>query len=164
MAGLLTGAMSAMRLVAFGFFTLFGVVWTAISVYVLARSRRSESWSRAVGTVVSTEVKRVHSGNPSTGTGSLTYEPSIQYEYSVGGSKYANATYAMAPLPWTADPAPADAIVKQHPVGGQVTVFYDPSNPGDSALVAGTSRGNWYFLLMGAVFVAAGLLGLFGRW
>ena len=49
-------------------------------------------------------------------------------------------------------------------MGAQVTVFYDPSNPGDSALIAGTSGGNWYFLLLGAVFVAAGVSGLFGLW
>src|SRR6266566_1778923 len=65
---------------------------------------------------------------------------------------------------WTADPAPAQAILKGYPVGGQVPVFYDPSNPKNSALVPGGSRGNWYFLLLGLVFMAAGALGLLRRW
>src|SRR5436189_573685 len=51
-----------------------------------------------------------------------------------------------------------------YPVGGQVPVFYDPSNPRDSALVPGGSSGNWYFLLLGGTFVAAGMIGLLRHW
>ena len=82
----------------------------------------------------------------------------------MGASKYENAAYAVAALPWTADPAPAEAIVRKYSVGGQVPVFYDPSNPRDSALVPGGSSGNWYFLLLGGTFVAAGMMGLLRHW
>jgi len=49
------------RLLAIPFFVflmLFSTVWTALSVFVMVRSRRSKSWPRAIGTVVSAEVKR----------------------------------------------------------------------------------------------------------
>ena len=153
------------KMLAFGFIGLFGIVWTAISLYLVNRSRRSQSWPEAVGTVVSAEVRKIDTGAASTRVGySLTYEPYIKYQYCVGASKFENDTYALAALPWTADPAPAQAILKGYPVGGQVPVFYDPSNPKNSALVPGGSRGNWYFLLIGLVFMAAGALGLLRRW
>ena len=143
MAGLAALA-GYVKVLMFGFLILFGAVWTAISLYVLNRSRRSESWSQTAGTVRFAEVRRVETGDAATRTGfSITYQPYIKYEYSVGASKYENATYAVAALPWTADPAPAKAIVRKYPVGGQVPVFYDPSNPRDSALVPGGSSGNW---------------------
>src|SRR2546425_6540388 len=130
------------KMLAFGFIGLFGIVWTAISLYLVNRSRRSQSWPEAVGTVVSAEVRKIVSGEASTHVGfSVTYQPYIKYRYGVGAGKYENDAYALAALPWTADPAPAQAILKGYPVGGQVPVFYDPSNPKNSALVPGVREG-----------------------
>jgi len=156
--GALVTLVGYFKMLAFGFIGLFGIVWTAISLYLVDRSRRSQSWPEAVGTVVSAEVRKVVSGEAST------YEPYIKYRYCVGADNCENDAYALAALPWTADPAPAQAILKGYLVGGQVPVFYDPSNPKNSVLVPGGSRGNWYFLLLGFVFIAAGALGLLRRW
>ena len=153
------------KILAFLFMILFGAVWTAISVFLIVRSRRSESWPQAAGTVEFAEVRRMESGNASTSPGySVTCQPYIKYRYSVGTVSYENATYALAALPWTADPAPAAAILKGYPVGGQVPVFYDPSNPQNSALVRGGSKGNWYFLLLGFTFIGVGVIALLRRW
>src|SRR5262245_11931206 len=95
----------------FLFILLFGTIWTAISSYLPIRSRRRDSWPQTAGTWMFTEVRRVESGSPSTGPGfSITYQPYIKYQYSVGTAKFENATYAVAALPWTADPGPAEAI------------------------------------------------------
>jgi len=57
-----------------------------VSLYVLNRSRRSESWSQTAGTVRFAEVRRVETGDAATRTG-----------FS---------------LPWTADPAFPRAIMR----------------------------------------------------
>ena len=158
----MAGLVKVGEFLGFGFMLVFGVVWTAIAVYIFTRSRKSASWPEAVGKVLFTEVRRVQSGTHSASTGSLTYQPYIKYEYAVGGRRYDNANYSVAARPWTADPAPAAEILTRYPVGGDVPVFYDPSNPGDSALIPGDSGGNSYFLALGAVFLTIGIVGLLG--
>jgi hypothetical protein len=158
----MAGLVKVGEFLGFGFMLLFGVVWTAIAVYIFTRSRKSASWPEAVGKVLFTEVRRVDTVTSSARTGSLTYQPYIKYEYSVGGSRYENAAYSVAARAWTADPAPAADILTRYPVGGDVPVFYDPSNPRDSALIPGDSGGNWYFLALGGVFITVGVVGLLG--
>jgi hypothetical protein len=150
----------------FLFLMMFSIVWTAIAVIVMARSLRSTSWPRAVGTVLAAEARRIVSRTTTSGqpVDSVTYEPYITYAYSVGGRQYEHDTFAAAVASTSREPAAAEAIVGRYPVGHQVTVFYDPARPDDAVLVPVGSRGNWFFLVFGCVLFAASIAGLLGRW
>jgi hypothetical protein len=146
----------------FVFLILFSLVWLAISVFVMRRSLGSRSWPRTVGTVVSAEVKRtVTNGIP---VNSVSYEPYVKYTYSVRGQQYAHDKLTAAVTPGIREPAGAGAIVAKYPIGHQVTVFYNPADPGDAVLVAGGSSGNWYFVLIGCALFAASVIGLISQW
>jgi len=146
----------------FVFLILFSLAWLALSVFVMRRSLGSRSWPRTVGTVVATEVKRTLTGD--IPVNSVSYEPRVKYTYSVRGQQYERDKLTAAVTPGIREPAGAAAIVAKYPVGHQVTVFYNPADPGDAVLVAGGSSGNWYFVLFGCALLVASVLGLISQW
>ena len=150
----------------FIFWIIFGVLWTAIALIVTVRSRWSKSWLQTIGTVVYSEVKSTESRSVSNDmlVDSTAYEPHIKYTYSVGGRECENDKFASAVTPGIRDPAGAEDILRGYPVGSQVAVFYNPLSPEDSVLVPGGSRGNVYFLLIGFVILAVGVIGLISQW
>jgi hypothetical protein len=157
------------RLLTIAFFVfvmLFSIVWTAMSVFVMVRSRRSTSWPKAIGTVVSAEVRRVVSeaGASDGAVNSVTYEPYVKYAYAVAGRAYEHDKFASAAQWAMREPADAEAIVRGYPVGHQVPVFYNPSRPDDAVLVPGGSSGNWYFLLVGCVLFVASVIVILTQW
>ena len=150
----------------FLFLLLFSAVWTAISIFVILRSRRNKSWPSTIGTVMFAEVKTVESRSVTNGTvvDSISYEPYIKYAYSAAGRKCENDKFTAAVSPGIREPAGAEAILKSYPVGSQVDVYYNPLTPDDSVLVPGGSSGNMYFLLVGFVLFAASVIGIVSQW
>ena len=148
----------------FLFLILFSLVWIAISLTVLIRSRRSTSWPKAIGTVVHTEVRRIVSPSLSHDGNSVSYEPYVKYAYAVRDRQYERDRLTSAVVPGIRRSSEAATIVAKYPVGHQVTVFYNPADPGDAVLVAGGSRGNWYFLGFGCALFAAAVAGLISQW
>lgn len=150
----------------FLFLMLFSAVWTAISIFVILRSRRNKSWPSTIGTVMFAEVKMVESRSVTNGmvVDSVSYEPYIKYAYSVAGRKCENDKFTAAVSPGIREPAGAEAILKGYPVGSQVDVYYNPLTPDDSVLVPGGSSGNMYFLLVWFVLFAASVIGIISQW
>ena len=146
----------------FLFLILFSLVWLALALFVMRRSLGSRSWPRTVGTLVSTEVKRTLTND--IPVNSVSYEPCVKYTYSVRGQQNEHDKLTAAVTPGIREPAGAAAIVARYPVGHQVTVFYNPADPGDAVLVAGGSSGNWYFVLIGGALLVASVLGLISQW
>lgn len=131
----------------FLFLMIFSALWTAISLFVILRSRRNKSWPSTIGTVVSAEVRRSESKSVTNGMviDSVSYEPYIKYNYSVGGRECENDKFTAAVLSGIREPAGAEAILTGYPVGSQVAVFYNPLTPEDSVLVPGGSEGEFVF-------------------
>ncbi len=158
--------------IAFLFFTLVGALFTALGVFIVAQSARSKWWPQTIGTITSTEVRKVerkNSGYYSEGTYhsigySVTYDPHVDYEYAVEGTKYRNDKLTLALQPSILESIGAETILKAYPVGGRVKVFYKRSDPSVSTLHSGSSRGNLYFLLFGCAMLSFGLTGLLRGW
>jgi hypothetical protein len=150
----------------FIFWIIFSVLWNTIALIVMIRSRRSRSWLQTIGTVVYTEVRGTESSGLSNDmlVDSTSYEPYIKYAYSVGGRECENDKFTSAVASGIRDPAGAEDILRGYPVGSQVAVFYNPLSPEDSVLVPGESRGNVYFLLIGFLIFAVGVIGLINQW
>ena len=89
-------------------------------------------------------------------------EPKISYRYLLNGQEYVGHNIAAAEIN-TASKEAAEEKIEPFPVGQEVTVYYNPSKPEDSVLQKETSRGPYVaFGLVGVVFFAVGILGLFG--
>lgn len=93
---------------------------------------QSRSWPSTKGVVVSAE--RVFSGN-SVEDGEPTYNVKIEYSYKVDGREYRN--HLVEPLPSLKSAEQAASVVDGYPLGAEVEVFFDPTNPSLSLLVPG---------------------------
>jgi len=125
---------------------VLGFVFLVWGISQLWTSHQSKSWAHAQGVVYQSEWVENHL-NHGEGTAN------IAYRYSVGGQSYEGTNI----LPGTNEYLTPDiqAKLRQYPVGANVTVFYDPADPQDSALEIGvitdlTMFGLATFFILGA--------------
>jgi hypothetical protein len=108
------------------------------SPWLLWEGNRSKEWPHAVGVIHSTKIiERARSSKFGDGSWHI---PIIVYYYQVGAIDYTNSRVVFAsyrPNFGYGNQAEAEAIVNRYPAGKQVTVYYEPSNPGDSVLEPG---------------------------
>jgi hypothetical protein len=116
-------------------------------------------WPTADGEVVETYVEtRSSSSSSSSGSRGTSYAPVVIYRYAANGQTYqnnqiwANGTQSYG---WASS---AQDFIGRYPVGSRMRVLYDPSNPGDSALINdGASWWYWLFVVFGVMIVVFGL-------
>ncbi len=125
-------------------FIVGGICCLILSGYFYIQESATLSWPSTQGIVTESFVKLLHSSR-----GRNSIRPTVVYAYVVNERQYvsSNRGYGIVAGPqyW------AGEIVAKYPVGGVVTVYYDPNNPSDAVLEVG--RG-WAWPLT----AAAGLL------
>lgn len=117
-------------------FVPFGILVGAIasicsSIYRWNLARSVKSWQAAAGVIVRTAVE-VGSGDPGN-----SYFPVVVYEYSYGGRSYRGSQVTLDMTPESfgfARRSNAEEIREGYPAGSAVTVFVNPTNPGQAAL------------------------------
>ena len=109
------------------------LVVVLISVIVLKAVRRkiqaAQDWPATRGLVLTSEVR---DGGPDSG-----WYAKIIYRYEVGGRVYENSRIAVAVEYGDHSFQANERLAARFPVGAQVSVYYDPQNPADSALIKG---------------------------
>jgi hypothetical protein len=92
-------------------------------------NQMAATWPTTQGKVLQSRVE-VHSRGEHT-----SVIPKIVYEYEVGGTKYQSDMVRAADkvVRWT-NSQEAYAMVDRHPADSDVTVYYNPANPAQSAL------------------------------
>ncbi len=98
---------------------------------------------------------KVESERDSDGT---TYRAEIQFEYSVNNQAYTSDTYRFGTMGMS-DSTEANNIVREFPVGANVTVYYDPTDPQRAILKPGVSDSDRFMLLFLTPFNLIGLAG-----
>jgi len=89
--------------------------------------------------------------------GRRSFEAEIQAVYEVDGIVYASRRVSLASGRMrSADDA--QRVLDRYPAGGSVPVYYNPSNPRESLLEPGSSRGEWILPALSALFGTAGML------
>ncbi len=89
----------------------------------------AQSWPSTSGTVLMSSVQSRTSGRSHS-----TY-PVIVYQYVVNGQSYQSQTVKAGEQFLNVRVAgQAQATVARYPIGANVTVYYDPANPANSAL------------------------------
>ena len=110
----------------------------------------------ADGVVIASKVKR-HEGDSDSGP---TYEPLVKYRYTVDGREYASMRYGYGVMSGS-DSKYAREVVKNHPKGKRITVYYDPDDPGEAVLRLEVPALHYFLLLFLQPFLLVGL-GLVG--
>ncbi len=133
-----------------------------------AATRRWSSRPTTTGTVVSAELlSREMRLTPDSVFGQVHHTPVVHYEYAVGGKRY-DSSRVMA-LEWLNPDIgmaragidhvvekDARAVLDRYPVGSQVRVFYNPSDPSDVVLEYGDPNAIYRWSTI-AVFILGAL-------
>jgi len=103
------------------------------------RQVQAEGYPTTLGSITHSEVT-VHHGDDST-----TYGVDVKYDYEVDGRAYEGTRYRYGQ--WKSSDNSAKKIVDSLPVGTEVDVFYNPTDPGDSVLRAGIEGSDLFLTL-----------------
>lgn len=121
-----------------------------------SKARLSKNWLTTPGKIVSSELD-VQTTTDEDGYQTTTYIANIVFEYQVNKTSFKcdciNFDYGMR----TSNRRKQQYIVEQYPAGSQVTVYYDPDEPGQAVL---EKRVNGVFttIMVSAVFILIGVI------
>lgn len=139
---------------------VFVLVWSVFVVgfdsffawTVYRQIRAGQTWQRTIGTITASDLV--------TGVGSkgkTTYRPRISYTFSVGDKSFIGSTVEIGDVAGTGRKH-ADRIVRAYPPGSKRPIYFDPNDPGNSALLVGVQPGTLMMLMVALPFNAV-LLG-----
>jgi hypothetical protein len=136
------------------FFLLFGGIG-AFLLYKAYKARQqsdlSQGWPSVQGQVTGAHVS--HSSSTDTdGNISYSYSPNVSYTYQVGGNTYHNDKLTFGFQQTFNNEARAQTALQRYPVGGNVTVYYNPANPSEAVLER-AAGGFAISLVIGILFV-----------
>ncbi|WP_162806702.1 DUF3592 domain-containing protein [Sphingosinicella terrae] len=142
------------------------LVAAGTGAWYLAESRAAgaaAAWPQVSGTVVETRVDQRRSRHRNTASSASArryrYTPVIIYDYRVEGQSYRGERVWLTDDREWPDSRPARAFLADYPPGREVTVRYDPEEPGEAALIVdGPPVWMLLFPVLGLLFVVAGLL------
>jgi len=148
------------KMLGAAFFTLFWCGLTGVFVGFVAHAMYKSYDARrrftsVGGHVIASKVKTV-----SDSDGDDTYKPLIKYGYAVAGQEYTSTRYAFGAFS-TSNHGGASEIVKAHPPGKEIIVWYDPRDPSQAVLCLETSSMHYFLLLFLQPFILVGLGGIF---
>ena len=88
----------------------------------------ARNWASTIGKIVKSRVEV-------TGADRATVSPHIEFEYEVYGRAYTGSQIKAGDVHWASYTSRAAYdTVDKYPIGAEVTVYYDPENPEQSAL------------------------------
>ena len=125
--------------------------------YEMKRALETLDWPETQGTITSSGVsKEIRRESGAGSRQSITYYPEIRYAYQANGRSYTgtkiNIGGKTGGMEWLAQRA-----VKKYSSGENVMVHYNPHDPAEAVLKAGIAGSSIFMLLMGVVFLAAGV-------
>ncbi|MEO1135272.1 MAG: DUF3592 domain-containing protein [Pseudomonadota bacterium] len=129
----------------FGLFLAVGVGILGWGLYSLNMARQAESWPTVQGEVTHSDFVV---SSDSDGT---TYRTKITYAYSILGRELTSERIAFGYSGSSSQQFHRD-IYSALPVGAQVAVRHDPSNPERAALSFGVNQSIKFLLIFGAVW------------
>ncbi len=156
---LLCGGIFILALAALGVFLI------VYSVRSRKKAEASQSWPSTIGRITVAEVKQSASTDDD-GRTSYAYYPSVAYEYQVAGQTYTGKRIAFGGVHASGSSSKAAAELARFPVGGQVTVYYNPEKPGEAVLERRAGGFAWGMvvgvicLLLGACIACPLLVGI----
>ena len=152
-------------------FTLMGIAALSIGILNIVKGSASSDWPTTRGEVLTSEVQsRLETSDSSSGSGSRrrrkttttrVYWAEMKYSYVVEGVSFEEDRVDYGMESRSQKRTRADEIVALYPVGEEVLVYYDPSDPSEAVLEPGVGADAFLFPLIGLVLTLIGLVMLF---
>lgn len=137
----------------FGLVILFGAAVVYREANALQTQNASFRWPTATGTVF--QSSRIYGGDHE--------RADVVYRYEVDGTRYIARQISL----WSPDLSSwvsshdIQRFVSAHPVGSEVTVYYDPKQFGNAVLIPGAyERGNEFVMGAAGVCIIAAIIGM----
>jgi Protein of unknown function (DUF3592) len=131
--------------IMFAVLVVFGLVLGGIGIYRYNLGKRSVSWPAATGVITASRAQPTKTENNRN-----EYRLSVGYTYAVDGKTYSGTRITASDV-YEKTRNAAEEALKKYPIGGEVSVYYDPDDPGSSLLETGMKK-NVYALLGGSAF------------
>ena len=135
---------------------IFGGVFTFLGTTFRQQQAATQGWPAVQGTISNAYV---HYEEPFDTEDTPSYSPVIVYEYTVNGQVYSSTQLNIGFERSYGAQREADEALAEYPVGGAVTVYYDPANPGNAVLDR-ASNGNQIVLIAGIGMLTIGMIAL----
>lgn len=134
-------------------FGIMGLIFLIVALRSRQKAKTSKGWPTAPGTVTAASLQE-HRDIDEDGSVSYTYEPVVQYRYTVMGDEFVGSRIAFGAN--TFGRAQAEQKVNAYPPGAAVTVHYNPDKPEEAVLETQAAGGN-VFLIVGIIFTLIAL-------
>jgi len=135
-------------------FIAFGIIFLLISIMQKNRAKAAEAWPTLPGVILSSELKERRSYNSKTHHTSITYEPQVQYEYTLMGTKYTGKQIGFGYASYNYNVALSK--IAPYPQGAAVQVRYDPDDPAKAVLET-KAAGGTVMIVVAVIFLVLGL-------
>lgn len=138
-----------------------GIAGVIASVRLLRRGGASRHWPSARCQILSSVVERRMTLRGEAQSDNFYWAPLIKYEFIVAGRR-CDGVESGNGISWSIEKNLADRFAAQFPAVKDATVYYNPTDPADSCLIRGQTRGAFIGLVIsliltvnfsGAVFV-----------
>ncbi len=136
-----------------GVFGLIGVVFLVVALRARQKAKTSLGWPTTPGTITASSLQEHRHYDSDEGV-SYSYEPVIQYRYTVMGSEYTGSKISFGAN--TFGRAQAQQQVNTYQPGINVTVHYNPEKP-EEAVLETEAAGGKVFIIVGAIFLLVAL-------
>jgi len=133
-----------------------GALFLFLTLRARQKAKTSQGWPTAQGTVLSVDIQEHSSYDEDDHHTSVSYEPVVQYQYSVSGRQYTNKKIAFGATSF--DRSTAQKKAGQYAAGMAVSVHYNPNKPEESVLETSVG-GSTVFMVVGILFAVIGLMG-----
>jgi len=152
-------------------FTFLGIALLSVGILNIVKGSARNDWPTTRGEILTSEVQsRLETSDSSSGSGSRrrrkttttrVYWAEMKYSYLVEGVSFEGSRVDYGMESRSSKQTRADEIVALYPVGEEVLVYYDPSDPSEAVLEPGVGAGAFIFPLIGVLFTMIGLVMLF---
>jgi hypothetical protein len=126
---------------------LIGAAFVIVSVRARRKAEESIRWPTTEGKVISSGVREHTDIDDETHHIRRSYEPAVEYGYSVGGTPLSGRKVSFGATSF--DRKTAHEVVSRYPSGATVAVHYNPTKPSEAVLETKASGG--------AIFLVAGI-------
>ena len=141
-------------------FLIVGVLLGGFLLWQLIKGMKAKNWPTAQGRVIDSRVSTSVSYDDD-GDRSTTYGAEISYSYDIDGYEYSGHRRSFSDFS-SSNRRRAEKIVARYAPGTNMPVYYRPDDPEESVLEPGINLVSVLFLLLPAIFLVIGVLGLVG--
>lgn len=132
------------------FFLVLGIGFIIISLINRRRAKAALNWPVTPATVLNTEVRKHKDYDGDSSTGRTTYQPVVNYQYSIMGSLYNASRISFGDQKTSRKKA--GEIIARYPAGTQVNAHYNPEKV-EEAVLETAARGSTGNLIFGILFI-----------